>query len=212
MINYQGIYTDLYKQGYHEDREQSHAKHLAQWLKTNYEFGSVLDIGCSRGWTLRYFSDKKAMGIDISEVAVKSCQEEGLNALLFDASEVETLDWKVDLVISTDTLEHLSTEDAIKACRGIRKIARKYIAVKIPSTLDRDHWKHAAGMNLHLTVQPISWWKTHLVEDGDQCIEPLPDCLFIKRKVKGEQRGKEVQLPSYIDARHFNDNGKGGGC
>lgn len=192
-MDYQNVYSKLYRLGYHKDPEYSHAKPLCSYLRKNYEFDSILDVGCSRGWVLRYFSDKEATGIDVSEPAIEYCKEQGLDARLRSAVELMYPTQfpaiaSFDCVISTDCLEHLSTHDAVSACKGIRHTARKLIAVKIPNEIDRAHWKHEAGMNLHLTVQPLSWWEMHLARKGDRVVSPMKDTIIIERGAKRRWR------------------------
>lgn len=183
MINYFSLYSDLYDKGYHEDPSYTHARQLCYVLRSLYEFETVLDIGCSRGWVLNYFKDKDATGIDVSRPAIKYCERKGYKVKQLSATQLGYFS-EFDLIIATDVLEHLTTEDAIRACKLIRKTAKKLIAVKIPNALDVAHWKEIAGMNLHLTVQPLEWWKEKLSRPGDKVTSPFKDCLIIEKKGK----------------------------
>jgi len=77
----------------------------------------VLDIGCGDGLFLTALKEKgvEAVGVDISDVAVKKCREKGLNVVLLDAndSSMPFSDKSFELVVLSDVLEHLYNPDDI---------------------------------------------------------------------------------------------------
>jgi SAM-dependent methyltransferase len=160
-VNYQRVYDRLYRFGYHRKTTKSHAKTLSRVCIEQWQPKSVLDVGCSIGWTLDYFGSQgvKATGVDISEVAVSRARKLGRDAHVSCASALPFPDKHFDVVISTDCLEHLTPADAPKAVREMCRVARVGIAVKVNPRLDRDPlWKLIAGGSLHLTLQPVEQW------------------------------------------------------
>ncbi len=95
--------------------------YIVQLLHSYDKNSKVLDIGCSSGILLHELSDagfKKSnlYGIDISEVAIKNCQDSGLpNTFVMDAQNVE-FNQNFDIIIASDCLEHL--EDDAKALQN----------------------------------------------------------------------------------------------
>lgn len=85
----------------------------------------VLDIGCGRGGLLKHLRDKlncKVVGIDISDVAIKICQEKGIKTILCNI-EKEEIPGKYDVIILSAILEHL--ENPISLLNKIRSNLNK---------------------------------------------------------------------------------------
>lgn len=177
-LNYGEIYDTLYRAGYHSDHNYSHAKELCQWLRDNLNFQSVLDIGCSHGWVLRYFSDIVAVGCDVSEEAVSECVKSGLLAGCMSAHELNDVDM-YDVVMSTDCFEHIHPDHVDQAIEAACRAASKYVAMKICPNLDRAKWRHLVGHHLHLTVRDIQWWKDSFLEHGGKLIHEDGDTFVI---------------------------------
>lgn len=72
-----------------------------------------------------------------------------------------------DLVVSTDVFEHLHEADAEAAAREATRVARSYVFMKIATREDAtEKWKEIAGHPLHLTTQPLTWWKKFFADAG----------------------------------------------
>lgn len=166
---YRRIYDRLYRFGYHRNTEKSHAKLLSQRALEQWKPASVLDVGCSHGWTLGFFGTLgvRAVGIDVSEIAVQKARSLGRDARQACATSLPFEDRSFDVVLSTDCLEHLSEADARLAVTEICRVARTGIAVKVNPRLDRDRlWKWIAGTPLHLTIQPVEQWLAWFGQHG----------------------------------------------
>ncbi|HEY3762098.1 MAG TPA: class I SAM-dependent methyltransferase [Verrucomicrobiae bacterium] len=75
----------------------------------------ILEIGCSSGQFMAQLRQKgyqNVTGIDISEKAVKLCQDAGLAASVMDAQQLDFPDQSFDLITASDVLEHLKDEKA----------------------------------------------------------------------------------------------------
>jgi SAM-dependent methyltransferase len=166
---YSRIYDRLYRLGYHRHDDYSHAKKLVEQITQHWNPQSVLDVGCSIGWTLDYFSKRNvhAVGVDVSKVAIAKAQRLGRDARLASAHSLPFHDRAFDVVLSTDCLEHLRPEDAPQAVREICRVARLGIAIKINPRQDRNRlWKWIAGTPLHLTCVPVETWLCWFALEG----------------------------------------------
>lgn len=162
---YIDLYSKLYALGYHADPNYSHAKNLFHQLQRleheqAIDFDSVLDIGCSHGWALKHFllSGKDVEGIDPSTIAVLECEKNKVPAHLGVAHDLPFNDQQFDLVISTDTFEHIDPDHVEESIQELQRVANNVIAMRICPQVDQAHWKQHAGHDLHLTVKPIEWW------------------------------------------------------
>ena len=180
-INYQDVYENLYQQGYHSDLSFSNAKDLVAWIKSNLQFSSILDIGCSNGWALQQFADGEIelAGLDPSQTAIDYCKAKGIEATVGCAHELPFKDNQFELVISTDCLEHVCPEHVSDSIKEIHRVAEKYIALKICPNVDEGDWKKLAGHDLHLTVKPLRWWKREFTKHGGKVIYTDRNEIFV---------------------------------
>lgn len=166
---YAHVYNRLYRLGYHARPTKSHAKALCQRALDRWAPASVLDVGCSLGWSLGFFADHgvSAVGVDISRVAVARARRLGRDARVACASRLPFAAGSFDVVLSTDCLEHLAESDAREAVGEIARVARRGIAIKINPRPDRDKlWRLIARGPLHLTLQPVDRWLCWLEHAG----------------------------------------------
>lgn len=186
---YINLYSQLYARGYHDDPNYSHARPLLSLLKYfedqgKIEFDSVLDIGCARGWALRQLAaaGKDVEGIDPSAIAVADCEEQNVAAQLGVAHDLPFNDQQFDLVMSTDTFEHIHPDHIDESIMELQRVARKVIAMRICPKADQAPWKEHAGHDLHLTVKPIKWWLNRIQLPGWETIYFDKIDTFVLRK------------------------------
>lgn len=86
--------------------------------------GPLLDIGCALGYTLQAAGrlGLEAIGVDISEYAVRLCRERGLRAEIGALDELPFADSAFQLVIMKHVLEH--TPRPREALREVRRVTR----------------------------------------------------------------------------------------
>ncbi len=111
---------------------QSFAESQMTLLELSSDFsGTILDFGCGLGDAMpvykRSFPKAKLIGVDISSVGIKKCQEQYGDIADFICGSVEDIPF-VDIIISSNVFEHLtSDEDIAKAI--IQKTNKLYIIV-----------------------------------------------------------------------------------
>lgn len=90
----------------------------------------ILDIGCGNGLITNSLpQDIYVCGLDISEEALKYVQREKI------VGSIENLpfeDEEIDLVLSTDTIEHLPPEVLENGICEIQRVASKYVLIAVP--------------------------------------------------------------------------------
>lgn len=181
-VDYEKIYNRLYYHGYHKNPSRTHAKRIAKWVYRNLDFESILDVGCARGWAVDYFKnlDKDAYGCDVSSIAVKHCRSKrGLQCRVGNILDLPYERNEFDVVLCTDVLEHIAEEDVERAVKGLRRVAKKAIALRVASGYsqgvtgpkDKKGAYFKAKLqkvipNLHLTMQPSDWWAEKFVNDN----------------------------------------------
>lgn len=171
---YGRVYDRLYRLGYHRKSDYSHAKVLSAAAQRRWQPKDVLDVGCSLGWTLEYFGSHgaRAVGVDISQVAVRRCRALGRDARVASAACLPFNDREFDLVISTDCLEHLTPADAPRAVREMARVSRRAIGVKVNPRPDRNRWwRFLAAGPLHLTCVPVETWLGWFAAEGFSLVD-----------------------------------------
>jgi SAM-dependent methyltransferase len=86
--------------------------------------GPLLDVGCALGYTLQAARrlGLDAVGVDISEYAVRQCRERGLQAEIGALDALPFADGAFQLVIMKHVLEH--TPRPREALREVRRVTR----------------------------------------------------------------------------------------
>jgi SAM-dependent methyltransferase len=91
---------------------------------------TILDVGCGDGAiTNRLAQDWDVTGVDMSAAALAHVET---NAVQASGTDLPFADGSVDLVLSTEMLEHLHPEDYRKAISEMRRVTRRYVLVTVP--------------------------------------------------------------------------------
>jgi SAM-dependent methyltransferase len=132
---YFDLYDKLYETGYHQDQNLCHTKRLFPHIDSLVEpRATILDVGCSNGYAVQYLTDHgyNAYGIDVSKIAVQYCLNRGLTTCSLQSITNTDFDNDFfDLVISSDTLEHLLPQDVSLATTELYRICKKYCLLDI---------------------------------------------------------------------------------
>jgi len=90
--------------------DEEHYKFLNYIAAEKYSFlddcNNVLEIGVGLGQNI-YKRFKNAVGIDISDFAVRECKKRGINAFVMSATDLKFKNSSFDGIISSHTLEHI---------------------------------------------------------------------------------------------------------
>jgi SAM-dependent methyltransferase len=104
-------------------------------------FSTVLDVGCAEGFFMdaiqqRFGAD--VWGVDLSTLLVSRVRERfGSNVAAGDANSLPFRDGSFDLVVSTETIEHVPAPDTMVA--EMRRVSRRWVVVTTPVSALRDH-------------------------------------------------------------------------
>jgi SAM-dependent methyltransferase len=127
----------------------------------------ILEMGCSSGqflFQLRNHGYQNVTGIDISERAVKVCQEAGLPANVMDAQRLDFPDDSFDLITASDVLEHLADEKrALQEWRRVLKPGGRLV-VFVPAFMFL--WSKHDVVNKHYRRYKLDELKRTLTENG----------------------------------------------
>tara|TARA_R110001583_G_scaffold10069_3_gene46994 strand:- start:923 stop:1528 length:606 start_codon:yes stop_codon:yes gene_type:complete len=172
--NLRQLYDELYNDGYHDiKKNMSHSRNLIKIINdTTPKNKKILDVGCSHGFAvdqlikLRY----NAYGIDIADKAIEYCINRGLvNCKYSNANNIDFEDDMFDIILSTDTLEHIPTEDIDKVINEFNRITKKeaFLFIKVAKVVEfNKSWNHIIKnyeyKDLHLTTENLKFWENKL--------------------------------------------------
>jgi len=123
--------TKPYEQDYFDskkyDKRRKHKVKKSGWMLdlaslNHSSINSMLEIGCSMGYTLEAAKNREIdhLGIDVSEYAVKFCENIGLNASNAGLAELKEVGNKFDLVYMQHVLEHFKNPfEVLQDCNDL---------------------------------------------------------------------------------------------
>lgn len=127
--------------GYGGYKDDGRWKNIASRFLNHYslpECGSVLDIGCGKGFFLKELKNSRTdlaiRGVDISEYAISNASPEVREFLT--VGQAEALPHKAgsfDLVVSMNTLHNLQLPDLFETLKKIESIQKKYSYICVES-------------------------------------------------------------------------------
>lgn len=163
---------DFYEQDYFHgrksgrDRRFDHrARKAMRWIVAAMQHvpaASVLDVGCSLGYVIeggRRLGLRSA-GMDISEYAVKVCQERGYEARVGTLDRVPFDGGAFDVVVMKHVLEH--TPDPARALAEIRRVLTPK-GVALIAVPDVGYWKGLLQRRSYRYFRPDDLGQQHYV-------------------------------------------------
>ncbi len=144
-----------YEEKYHQIEEWnwwfiSRRKTILALLKNIEKKSKILDIGCAGGPLLNDLKNlgfESAIGADFSAEAVAKCKQRGLQAFEMDAHNLDFEPNSFDILIASDSLEHLEyDEKALKNWFSMLKPGGKII-VFVPAYMFL--WSEHDAVNFH---------------------------------------------------------------
>ena len=144
-----------YEEKYHQIEEWNwwfiaRRKSILSLLKNTGKKEKILDIGCAGGPLLNDLKNQgfeNASGADFSAEAVAKCKQRGLQAYQMDAHNLQFDTNSFDLLIASDSLEHLEfDEKALKNWHNILKPGGKLL-VFVPAYMFL--WSEHDAVNHH---------------------------------------------------------------
>ena len=102
----------------------------------NFKEKSVLDIGCGDGFLLKKLLERdkniKALGLDISPVAIEKAKENGIECVLSDITErLSFSDNSFESVFLLDVLEHMFQPELV--LKEAVRVASDYVYISVPN-------------------------------------------------------------------------------
>ena len=151
----------------------------------------LLDIGCSGGGFVKSILDVGgfAVGIEGSDYSQKRRRAEWATIPdhLFTADATTPFQVfedgrpaKFNVITAWEFLEHIADEDLDGVFENIRRhLAPQGIVIVsvCPFTCLHNGAREGEGIDLHLTTQPESWWRTRLDDFGFRLFDDLKGCF-----------------------------------
>ena len=131
----------------------------------------VLEVGCGSGKTISGMNGVRAIGIDISSVALDMCRDryssEGQGYALADAGKLPFRDGCFDVVVCFHVLEHLYRREREESARDMLRVLRPGGEVRFKA-FSRADMRHGKGQE----VEPSSFIRgagvlTHYFLEGE---------------------------------------------
>jgi ubiquinone/menaquinone biosynthesis C-methylase UbiE len=155
----------------------------------------ALDVGCGTGYGTAHLAEvaKSAVGIDISEAAIKWAKKRypGVKFIRMDAQCLEFPDRSFDLIVSTENFEHLPDQAAHvkELARILRHDGLCFVATPNPEMFvghhNPYHTKENSFKELTDLFRPY-FRKLAIVENSEEPDTPQGKAMREKRRQSGE--------------------------
>ncbi len=156
-------HDEMYDQTYYERAVDplaaSSAPVIARSLIDATRPRTLVDVGCGTGAILAEFGRQgvSGRGLEYSEAAIKICRGRGLDVIKYDIEHDAPVDWKADLVVSTEVAEHLPASCADKYVDLLCGIAGSvFVTASPPGQTGTDH----------VNEQPNEYWVEKFARRG----------------------------------------------
>lgn len=192
-------FTDGTKSNYMPYGPGGWASALARMIATHLGPQSVLDVGCAYGYVVKELRDRgiDASGFDISEYALSQSVAPDKTWLGSAEHASSYRGMRVDLVFSSEMLEHLTPRQirAFLQHAHIAKRALLLVAIGDPNPEERD--------KSHITINQMEWWDREFRRAG---WEPVDASAFNDEKISQEMSwsGRFVLLESATEDKEGN--------
>lgn len=104
------------------------AELIRSWIPP--EVKTIADIGCGNGIISNLLAnDFEVTAVDISETALSYVNTRKVKA---SALDLPFEDQSFDLVLSSEMLEHLSTQDLHQAIRELKRVSKRWLLISVP--------------------------------------------------------------------------------
>jgi ubiquinone/menaquinone biosynthesis C-methylase UbiE len=117
------------------------------------ECATIVDVGCGDGAITNVLAEKhKVIGLDLSKVALKHLSAK-TSPITGSADYLPFKDKSIDMVLSSELLEHLPNEVLTRAISEIKRISKKYVLISVPNKekLRRRYTKcNSCGFEFHI--------------------------------------------------------------
>jgi SAM-dependent methyltransferase len=155
----------------------------------------VLDVGCGTGYGTAHLAEvaKSAVGIDISEAAVKWATKRypSVPFVCMDAQRLEFPDRSFDLIVSAENFEHLSDQaaHARELARVLRHDGLCFVATPNPEMFVGHHNPYHTKENSFAELSDLfrpCFRKLTIVENTEEPDTPQGKAMREKRREAGE--------------------------
>ncbi|MBI2906753.1 MAG: class I SAM-dependent methyltransferase [Chloroflexi bacterium] len=170
---FDGAGTKSAYRGYTEEGMAGIFPPLAQLLQRSFKPGSALDCGCAKGYLAKALRGLgvDARGQDISSYAVERADPK-VRPYLRAGSMTKLLFGKdsFDLVVSTDTLEHLTLSQIGSALAEMKRVGKRYFFFTICLNLEPDCTDDLIVIDpydrSHITIANRNFWHRRFTSLG----------------------------------------------
>lgn len=177
---------------------------------------TALDVGCGDGKLTRVLAAEAGIQIVGFDNSAEALSRLPLPTVLGDAAAMPFDDGHFDLVLSTDTLEHVPDQTHEQVWSEIFRVANKHVMVGVPfreELLDASALCPQCGKSYHVNWHqrrydieslhrraPAGWHVQATVVSGESWPEVLPLETQLRRKVLGEWSGWSMAVCPHCGA------------
>src|SRR3989344_6355215 len=164
-------YSALWSNGYRDANWQRLARKVLKKVSPNEH--SLVDLGFGKGTAMDFFEQSgfTVAGVDISAYAVEQQERKDRKVYHSSLDHLEVFNTaEFNVGFCNDVIEHVPPELVVSSLEEMARVCSDLLFISVCPT--PSHHLSKEGDNLHLTVQPISWWENQFRRLGK--VERIP--------------------------------------
>lgn len=126
----------------------------------------ILEVGSGIRGITRYLTEKTVVGVDVDFTGLEGMRNEKFYPVKAEAKALPFKDGSFEIVVCSDTLEHIPHEDREKVIRELWRVASKKVYLAFPTKEGHEVWEKRLIRTYGFFRKITPWWLKDHIKNG----------------------------------------------